>query len=106
VASAFSADWLMRHSSNTRRCMTKPYIALARPAFEAALFSVPSHLAHVAVRRAVRPWSQSAKTAAREVAPPLARRGLAYASASHFFRKPAFAAPASGLPFLSIALGS
>ena len=31
--------------------------------------------------------------------------GPAYASASHFFRKLAFAAPASGLPFLSIALG-
>ena len=31
---------------------------------------------------------------------------MSYASASHFFKKLAFAAPESGFPFLSIAFGS
>src|SRR5215471_12303056 len=34
------------------------------------------------------------------------RIGGAHASLSHFFKKLAFAAPASGFPFLSIAFGS
>jgi hypothetical protein len=50
---------------------------------------------------------ESAKITAREVARCfLPDVDVAYASASHFFKKLVFAAPASGLPFLSIAFGS